>query len=58
MSKTIKRKQGGKREGSGRKPLPEKKEPLTLYLYPSVITRNGGRIGCRQKIEGFLAKNN
>lgn len=56
--KKTKKKSGGKRDGSGRKPLPEKKEPLTLYLYPSVIIRNGGRLGCRQKVEGFLAKNN
>lgn len=38
---------GGKRPNSGRKPLAEKKEPVTVYLYPSEIDKLGGRDGVK-----------
>lgn len=36
-------KSGGVREGSGRKPLAEKKEPITFYAEPSKIEAVGGK---------------
>lgn len=43
----MKGKHGGKRANSGRKTLSEKKEPITVYLYPSEIDRLGGKDGVK-----------
>lgn len=34
---------GGKRTGSGRKPVEEKAAPVTIYIYPSRIESLGGK---------------
>jgi len=49
-----KNKQGGRREGAGRKPLPEKKIPLTVYKEESTVNRVGGRDQARQLMSAAL----
>jgi len=47
---------GGRREGAGRKPLPEKKIPLTVYKEQSTVDRVGGRDQARQLMSEALDK--
>ena len=41
---------GGKRENSGRKPLTEKRLPVTVYLPESTIKGAGGKEDVKRKI--------
>ena len=56
MMKKSRPTRGGKRVNSGRKKLPEIKEPVTIYIYPSVIKKNGGRDKTRAKLLEVLQK--
>jgi hypothetical protein len=50
---TIKSNKGGARKNSGRKPVEDKKEPITLFINRSVIERHGGA----DKIKAALIHN-
>jgi hypothetical protein len=39
---TTKTARGGARKNSGRKPVADKKQPVTLFIPKSVIERHGG----------------
>jgi hypothetical protein len=39
---TLKENRGGSRKNSGRKPVADKKQPVTLFIERSVIERHGG----------------
>ncbi len=54
MKSKIKR--GGKRNGSGRKPIADKKIALTNYIRESVINRLGGKDEARKFVERQLKK--
>lgn len=45
---------GGKRAGSGRKPLPEKKNAITVYASESLVSNFGGKEGLRNRIYEYL----
>ena len=38
----MKNKKGGKRKGAGRKPIKDKKVPVTIWMRPSEVKKNGG----------------
>jgi len=48
-------KHGGKRKGSGRKPVTDKKQPVTVYIRQSTITLHGGKDKVRDKLKRALA---
>ncbi len=41
---------GGPRKNSGRNPVKDKKQPLTVYLRGSDIKRNGGKERTKKKM--------
>jgi hypothetical protein len=45
---------GGLRKGAGRKPSPNPKEPIAVFVEAKTIQSYGGRDGIRQAIYGFL----
>jgi hypothetical protein len=47
---------GGARPRSGRKPVEDPKEGLTVYIQKSIIEANGGRDECRDAVIEFLTK--
>lgn len=48
------RKHGGKRNGAGRKPVKDKKEPVFIYVKGSVINKAGGKLPLKRKLEASL----
>jgi hypothetical protein len=50
-------KKGGKRNNSGRKPLPKesKKIPVTIYIEESIVDTLGGKDGLRKKVISMLS---
>jgi hypothetical protein len=50
---TLKDPRGGARKNSGRKPIDDKKQPVTLFIERSVIERHGGP----DKIKATLINN-
>jgi len=50
-------KKGGKRNNSGRKPLPKesKKIPVTIYIEESIVDKLGGKDALRKKITLMLS---
>jgi hypothetical protein len=51
MKKT---KSGGVRSGAGRKPVPDKKMIVPVYIPASIIEKMGGRERCRDAIIEFV----
>ena len=47
---------GGARSKSGRKPVDDPKEPITVYLHASTIEKIGGKDKCREAILAFISK--
>jgi hypothetical protein len=45
---------GGPRPNSGRRPVKDKKKPLTVYIKGSDIKRHGGPIKTKTKIIEFI----
>jgi hypothetical protein len=45
------------REKPGRKPLADKKQPITIYIPKSVINRLGGDNATRTKLHNILKEN-
>ena len=45
-----KRTHGGKRKKAGRKPIEDRKIPITIYLKQSIIESNGGSELIREKL--------
>lgn len=48
MKKRIKKNHGGKRKGSGRKPIPDKKIPVIVYPRRSEIDSCGGDVRAKE----------
>lgn len=48
------KKHGGKRQGSGRKPVADKKQAVFLYIQKSVIEKNGGTTELKRKLLATL----
>lgn len=48
------KKHGGKRNGSGRKPVVDKKQAVFVYIRKSVIKSNGGKKAVKRKLEAVL----
>jgi len=48
-------KKGGKREGSGRKPTEDKKQPVCVYVYSSTVEKHG-LANLKSKLTDFIAK--
>lgn len=48
------KKHGGKRNGSGRKSVSDKKEPVFIYVRGSVIKKAGGKAKLKAKLEAGL----
>jgi hypothetical protein len=46
---------GGRRKGSGRKPVADKREQVSLYIRKSIIISQGGKDEVKRKIMEFLA---
>jgi len=44
---------GGKRKGAGRKPSPDKKQTVCLYIETSIINKLGGIDNAKQKLYNF-----
>jgi len=53
MKKQIKH--GGARPRSGRKPVEDPKEGITVYIQKSIIESNGGKDACRDAMIEFLS---
>jgi hypothetical protein len=48
--------QGGVRSGAGRKPIPDKKVIVPVYIPTSIVEKMGGKEKCRDAIVGFIYK--
>lgn len=46
-------KRGGKRKGAGRKPSPDKKQTVVLYIETSIINALGGLENTKEKLYSF-----
>lgn len=44
---------GGKRKGAGRKPSPDKKQTVALYIESSIINALGGLESTKEKLYSF-----
>lgn len=45
---------GGKRKGAGRKPSPDKKQTVALYIETSIINALGGLENTKEKLYSFV----
>jgi hypothetical protein len=50
MKKEIKHGWGGARKKSGRKPVADKKQPVTLFIPQSVIDKHGGADAIKEQL--------
>lgn len=46
---------GGRRKGSGRKPVADKREQVSIYIRKSIIISNGGKDEIKRKLLEFLS---